>query len=189
MSISSMTNVAIARRTDDLGHGGRVPRRVHETAAATGGKAETESAGSAALKAIVTYIPTETITLYVAALAAVRAGSAVNTGARASVVSSANTAQLATFFGFLGFTPILVWLVYAGKVKTAGKTVPVTPRKWPVWEMASSLVAFAAWAYTLPDSPFSRFGWYTEALGTFVVLVTSTVLGLIAPIVQRPLKA
>lgn len=89
--------------------------------------------------------------------------------------------------GFLIAAPILVWLVYAGKVKTAGKPLPLPPRQWPAWAMIASLLAFAAWAYALPDSPFCRFGWYTEAVGAFVILAASTVLGLLAPIVQRPL--
>lgn len=184
MSISSMTNVAVGRRNDDLGVGaGDVPRGVDATSRAAAPKPEAESVGSTALKAIATYIPTEVITLYVAALAAVRAGGS-NTGSAA-----ASRGELATFYAFIAMTPIVVWLVYAGKVKTAGKAVPWSPVKWPAWEMVAAPLSFAAWAWALPDSPFTRFGWYTEALGTFIVLVTSTALGLLAPVVVRKLKA
>jgi hypothetical protein len=179
VSVSSMTNVAISRRTDSLGSGG-IPRSIADTMEAAAPKAETESTGSAALKAIVTYIPTEVITLYVAALAAVRAGH--------PSTAMPTTGELTTYWIFLGLTPVIVWLVYAGKVKTAGKRAPVDPRKWPWWEMVSATVAFVAWAYALPSSPFSRFTWYTAALGTLVLLIASTLLGLVAPIVTRPLK-
>jgi hypothetical protein len=55
--------------------------------------------------------------------------------------------------------------------------------------MITATIAFGAWAYALPDSPFSRFSWYTVALGSLVVLIASTVLGLAAPIFQKKLKA
>jgi len=183
MSISSMTNVAIARRGDDLGVGDRpVLRSIADTSAAAAPKPDTESVGSAALKAIVTYIPTEVITLYVATLAAVRAGSSTSPG------QAISNGELATFWTYLILTPVIVWAVYAGKVKTAGKALPASPSKWPWWEMFAATIAYTAWAYALPDSPFSRLSWYNVALGTLVVLVASTALGLLAPIVTRKLN-
>lgn len=182
MSITSMTNVAIARRTD-FG-GATVPKSVKEVAAATAERADTQSAGSAALKSIATYIPTEVIVLYLAALAAVRAD--LGTKATAETVASQN--ELTTFWIFLGLTPVFVWLVYGGKVKTGGAAIPYLPAEWPMWEMIAATIAFGAWAYAVPDSPFTRFEWYTVALGTFVVLVASTALGLLAPLVQQPIN-
>jgi hypothetical protein len=182
MSITSMTNVAIARRTD-FG-GATVPNSVNEVAAATAERADTQSAGSAALKSIATYIPTEVIVLYLAALAAVRAD--LGTKVTAEAVASQN--ELTTFWIFLGLTPVFVWLVYAGKVRTGGAAIPYVPAEWPMWEMIAATIAFGAWAYAVPDSPFTRFEWYTVALGTFVVLVASTALGLLAPLVQQPIN-
>lgn len=190
MSISSMTNVAISRRTDDLGRqeegAAKPPRTAIETAGATGSTEETENTGSAALKTIATFIPTEVIGLYIAALAAVRSGQGSDElGAEANLASAA---ELRTFWIFLVLTPLMAWAVYAGKVRTAGKPLPARPNTWPSWNMFASAVAFGAWAYALPDSPFTRFDWYTAALGTFVLLVASTALGLLAPIVQKPLR-
>ena len=191
MSVNSMVNIAIARRTD-IGSGKPAGLRSHrDIQRASAGTDQTETPGASALAAIVAYIPTEVIILYVAALAAVRAKdlpSGTSARVTASVVSSASSAELLTFIIFLIITPVIVWLLFAGKVKAAGKLIPASPSKWPVWEMSAAIVAFAAWAYALPDSPFSRFSWYTVALGTLVVLVVSTALGLLAPIVQRPLK-
>ena len=60
MSVSSLTNIAIARRTDELGVGpdGK-PRTAAEPAQATGDDSATQGAATAALKSIATYIPTE----------------------------------------------------------------------------------------------------------------------------------
>src|SRR5690348_3095996 len=114
-----MTNVAISRREDDLG-AKPADRTFVATMEAAAPKAATENEGSAALKAIVTYIPTEIITLYVAALAAVGTGGA-----------TPSAGEWITYWTFLCLTPIIVWTVYAGKVKTGGANVPINPTKWP----------------------------------------------------------
>lgn len=194
MSVSSLTNVAIARRTDELGMGvdGK-PATAAETAQATGDDPATQSAATAALKSIATYIPTEIITLYVAALAAL-AGSNPDMPAKPTDISQtggsiASSTDLVAFGVFLILTPVFVWLVYAAKVRNAGKDLPSKLTSWPWWEMMSSTVAFGAWAYAMPNSVFTRFDWYTAAIGTLVVLLVSTLLGLIAPVVQKRLKA
>jgi hypothetical protein len=189
-----MTNLAIARRDDALG-AATVPRSTIQVAQATGGNPATESTASAALKNIATYIPTEVITLYLAALAAVRSGIVPSGTASTSAVAKTGAAypvsqsQVVTVIVFAILTPVFVWIVYAGKVKTAGKSIPVSPRKWPFWEMVAATIAFGAWAFSLPDSPFTRFSWYSLAWASFAVLVVSTLLGLLAPIVQRTLKS
>lgn len=196
MSVSSMTNVAIARRTDTLGTG-TPPKTVRELSEATGGKSETDSTLSGALKAVATYIPTEVIALYIAALAAVRSGivpkpaeadAAERLADRAATLSIPSGAEVRTVIVFAIVTPLVVWLVYAGKAKTAGKKLPVSPRKWCLWEMFAGTAAFIAWSFALPASPFARFSWYNLTWATFVVLAVSTGLGLVAPVVQRPLK-
>jgi hypothetical protein len=183
VSISSMANVAIARRTDFGGP--LVPNTVGEVASATADRLDTQSAGSSALKSIATYIPTEVIVLFLAALAAVRADRATEGTVRGAIASQS---ELITFWIFLVLTPVFVWLVYAGKVKTGGATIPYLPTEWPAWEMFAATVAFAAWAYAVPDSPFTRFEWYSVALGSFAVLVASTALGLLAPLIQRKIS-
>lgn len=196
MSVSSMTDVAISRRTDDLGTG-RPPRTARELSEATAGKPETESALTAAAKAVATYIPTEVIGLYLAALAAVRSGVtptipnasvSEDLAQRAAILTPPSTAEIRTTVIFAVIAPIVVWLVYAGKAKTAGKNLPLRPTCWPLWEMFAATAAFVAWSFALPDSPFARFSWYNLAWATFVVLGVSTLLALFAPVFQRPLK-
>jgi hypothetical protein len=136
---------------------------------------------SAALQVITTYIPTETLTLYVAFLAVLR-------DANTQRVDS--TSALWVFYFFIAATPLFVWLVFAARLKTSGggRTLPLHPATWPVWEMFAATAAYAAWASALPDSPFAGVG-MAPAMGGIFVLVTSTLLGLAAPIFQRPLKA
>ena len=136
---------------------------------------------SAALQVITTYVPTETLALYVAFLAALRDGETQRVDA---------TSALGVFCFFIAATPLFVWLVYAARLKTSGggRTLPLHPAAWPAWEMFAATTAFAAWASGLPDSPFAG-PRMAPAIGGLLVLVTSTLLGLAAPVFQRPLKA
>jgi hypothetical protein len=145
---------------------------------------------TAALQVITTYIPTEILTLYVAVLAALR-DPKVTTGASAASANAAagGSANAETaFWVFLVLTPIAVWLVYAAKLRAAeaGRPLPADPGAWPVWEMFAATLAYVAWAVALPDSPFPS---VPQALGAVIVLTTSTLLGLAAPVFQQPIKA
>jgi len=177
-----MANVAYVRRTDvatNIIPASSAPKSAGQIASATADIPDAQSAVTTALKVIVTYIPTEILTLYVAVLAAIQDPN------RHSSRSLWNV-----FYFFLIVTPIVVWLVYAAKVNAANKPLPIRPKTWPLWEMFAATIAYAAWAFGLPDSPFKDFtDWYSPAVAGLAVLVVSTFLGLIAPVVQRPLPA
>src|ERR1035441_3398409 len=117
MSVSSMCNLAIARRNDELGTG-TVPRTTLQVAAATGGTADTENTITAALKSVATYIPTEVIALYLAVIAAVRSGATSSgtrstaTALRTGVPFTVSDAQVNTVIVFAVVTPAIVWMVY-----------------------------------------------------------------------------
>jgi hypothetical protein len=163
------------------------------TAAAT----SASTAVSAALQAITTYIPGEILTLYVAVLAAIR-----DTSTQHVAFSSA----LAAFVTFLFLTPAAVWLIYATRVRGLNPKAPL-PRSFaalPIWEMVAATLAYIAWALALPDSPFSQaispviqgvtpvtraMHAVTPAVGGVLVLITSTLLSLAAPVFKRPLSA
>lgn len=93
-----------------------------------------------------------------------------------------------TFWCFLIATPVVAWLVYAAKIKAAQKPLPIMYGTWPIWEMFAATAAYCAWAFALPNSPFLDYSWYSAPLSGVVVLVASTVLGLVAPFFQRPLN-
>ncbi|HQX52900.1 MAG TPA: hypothetical protein PLY87_19225 [Planctomycetaceae bacterium] len=179
MSISAMTNVAMARRTD-IPTTEPVPSTTAAIVEATAGTPESRQGVGGALQAIMTYIPTEILALYTSI---------------ATAIQSTNTSELTGNAGWIAFvvclciTPASVWLMYAGKVKLAGKELPISFSKWPVWEMFAATVAFAAWPYSMPNSPF-RFieGYYSPGIAAIVLPGSATVLGLLAPIVQRPLN-
>jgi hypothetical protein len=178
MSISAMTNVAFARRAD-VPPINQAPRTEGEIVAATAGTPETRNSTSQ-MQVIATYIPTEVLTLYVAVVAALRGNDAKLLGV-----------SWITFWTFVVLTPLIVWLVYAAKVRASNRPLPAWPNRWPVWEMSAATIAYVAWAFALPDSPFARdpsLGpWYNSAVAGIVVLIVSTLLGLIAPVVRRPL--
>jgi hypothetical protein len=177
MSISSMTNVAYMRRAD-VPPMNVAPRTDADIVAATSGS-ESSRAVTSQIQVIATYIPTEVLTVYVAVVAAIQ-----------NHHNGANRALWIAFGLFTVLTPIIVWMSYAAKVRAANKPLPLRPKTWPLWEMIAATVAYLAWAFALPNSPFSEFdGWYNAAVAGVVILVTSTMLGLIAPIVQQPLPA
>lgn len=148
---------------------------------AAGQPAPRQSGVNTALQTLTTYIPTEVLTLYVAAVAAL----GPLTDAQGRPIG-----RWLPFWCFLIGTPTLVWIAFATKVKSAGKPIPAHPRLWPMWEMAAAAIAFVAWAFALPDTPFLQFKdrWYSAGLAGFLVLVVSWGLGALAPLMQRPLE-
>lgn len=191
MSINALANSAAARRTD-IAPVDTVPQGLGEIAraAATPPAAEPQRQGGAvsgdssaqidtALHVLFGYIPTEVLTLYVAVLAAVHQPKGIT------------PSDWIAFWGFLVVTPVVVWLVYGAKVMAAGKPLPLAFGAWPVWEMFAATIAYCVWAFALPNTPFAQYSdsWYSAALSGVAVLVASTILGLLAPFFQRPLKA
>jgi hypothetical protein len=177
MSINAMTNVALARRTDvapldDVPHGTR------GIADAASGAATPQSPVTAALAVIVTYLPTEVLTLYVAVLAAIQ-----------TPAEPSPRGMWVTFWIFLVATPLVVWLVYAAKVRSDNKPLPLAPAQWPLWEMIAAPLSYMAWALSLPGAPFLAYVGLPTTLGAVIVLVTATLLALLAPIFQHSIKA
>ncbi len=190
MSINSMANAAASRRPD-IAPLNVIPRGLDEiaraaastptpTASTSSDQAPPTTPMDTALNVLFGYIPTEILTLYVAVLAAVQQ---VSTTSPAKVTPAA----WITFYSFLIATPVVVWLMYGAKLIAAKKSVPWQFSKWPVWEMFAATVAYCAWAFALPNSQFMEFTWYSASLSGVVVLVVSTILGLLAPFFQRPL--
>lgn len=173
MSANAMTSIAVAYRFDV---DGAVERGAKGAAEAASGSASLQDSVSNALAVIVTYIPTEVITLYVAVIAALGASDG----------SSNNNGSLTIAIVFLILSPVVVWLIYAAKLRSLGQSLPWRPRELPLWEMIAATIAFAAWAVSLPDAPFLGDLGLPTSLGAVIVLVTTTVLGLLAQLFNRP---
>ena len=178
MSVSSLTNVAYKRRKD-VAPTDSMPRSAGEVAAATGDASATQSTFTSALTALMAYIPTEILTAYVAVLAGLQV---------ADQQTQAPPGAWASFWVFLVLTPTMVWAIYAGKCRVAGKVLPTSPGKWPMWEMSAATVAFVVWAFALPNTGFADLGWYKPGLATAAVLLVTLVLAAVAPIVQQPIE-
>ncbi len=182
MSVSSMMDVAYQQR-QEVQPTGRGPRTLGETAQVTGENSETQSPVTAALESIMTYIPSEILVTYVAVVAVIHptvAGETTNSAAADWIV----------FLVFLILSPVVSWLIYAAKCVNAGKALPGAVAQWPLWEMSAATIAYVIWAATLPETPFGGFSWYSPGLAAIVLLITSMLLGLIAPlIVRKPLPS
>lgn len=189
MSINAMTNAAVARRPD-FEPAGPPPKTFADialaagtppTPAPTGGQQPAPAANglNTALQTVTTYIPTEVLTLYVSAVAVL--GSIKN-------AEGHDLGRWIPFYTFLAATPILVWIAFATKLRASSKPIPASPTKWPVWEMVAGTLAFAAWTFALPSTPFVQFNWYSSGLAGFLILVVSGGLGAVAPLMQRPLS-
>lgn len=132
---------------------------------------DTKTSIETALGVLFSYIPTEIIALYIAVVAAIK--------------STDTLSNWITFYIFLACTPIVVWLLYAAKVKKATGLIPLTLSSLPLWELIASTLAFVAWAFALPDSVFQSFAWYNQSIAGVSILLTSTVLGLISPFFDK----
>lgn len=128
-----------------------------------------------ALSMLVKYIPTESITLYVAAISA----------APALKSFSARIDELAIYWFFGILTPLLVVLIYLGKRRLANlPTIPSLP-DWPWWKTIAATIAFLVWALAVPNNPYIR-GDVKSAVAGFFAIFISTILSVLEPIFDRP---
>lgn len=114
---------------------------------------------------ITRWIPTETITMYIALLALAAPQTAHN---------SSFTSRWLLFAIVAASNPIVVLLLVMAKSKNrSGFT-------FPGFEMLVSPVAFAAWALALPDSPLRYVAHYGVRWNSAIVTITTIVITLVA---------
>ena len=123
-----------------------------------------------ALDDLVRYIPTEVITLYLAALGLVGTASEKYTG------------RWIAFATFAALTPIAVWVDWLIKRRRL-KRSPELRFSW--FNPCAATLAFVAWAFALPGTPFGDLSWYDAKWGGFVALVVSVVLGKVSALVEE----
>jgi hypothetical protein len=182
MSVSSMANMAYARRHDvkPVGEGLETTAKV---AQATGQNIETSTPTTSAISSMAAYIPTEVITVYVAVLAAIGTSApAPGSQSTATVTAMSLASPFPLYILFIILVPVIVWGLYAGTVKAAKKPIPKSIGAWPKWEMFAGTIAFAIWAAALPNSPLSEFSWFSAAVAGIAALVISMLIGVFAPL-------
>jgi hypothetical protein len=116
---------------------------------------------------ITRWIPTETITVYVALLALVAP-------LQTNVSSTNFSSRWVLFWLLVAANPVVVVLM------TMAKANSLANFKVPYFEMVIAPVAFAAWAFALPDTPLKAFAGYDIKWNSAIVTVTTISVTLIA---------
>jgi hypothetical protein len=123
------------------------------------------------------FIPTETIVLYVAYLAAL--GALIVPPGQDSCQASF-TGRWTGVIAFAAASALLALGLTYGKGLRAGQ-----PFKWPIFEMIVAPIAFCAWAFSLPDTPFMDICSYSTAWGAFIVLATTVSIAVVAWVLNK----
>lgn len=127
------------------------------------------------LDALVQYIPTESITLYVASMSAEEALSSIFPISKESL-----------YWFFCLLTPILFFLIYVGERKNTGLTPFPKWRKLPWWKLVACTIAFAAWALAIPGAPYlNDRGASGGVVAALIALFASTILSLLEPVFEH----
>jgi hypothetical protein len=129
---------------------------------------------SNAFDSLANYIPTEAVTLYVAATSAMLA----------LTETFAWITEAGVYWSFVCLTPILFLIIFCGKRREANLSLFPQIAKWPWWKLIASTVAFAVWALAIPTTPYLQ-GAAGGAVAAFGAVFVSTVLTLLQPIFER----
>jgi len=114
---------------------------------------------------ITRWIPTETITIYVVLLALL---------APLAGHSPSFTSRWVLFSIITAANPVVVLLL------TMARTRGGAAFRFPVFEMTIASVAFAAWAFSLPDTPLSSISGYEIKWNTAILTGTTISIALLA---------
>jgi uncharacterized membrane protein len=128
------------------------------------------SAATNLISQITRWIPTETITVYVALLALL---------APLAGHSPSFTSRWVLFSIITASNPVVVILLTMAKTKSGDAF------KCPVFEMIIASVAFAAWAFALPDTPLSSISGYAIKWNTAILTGTTIAIALLANALHR----
>ena len=132
-----------------------------------------ETKASNALDALARYIPTEMVTLYVAASAAMP-----------ELKASLGVSEANVYWSFGLLTPILFLLILAGKRRGCGLPAFPALKTWPWWKLIASAIAFLVWALAIPTTPYLT-GDAGKVVAAFAAVFVSTFLTLVEPVVER----
>lgn len=97
-----------------------------------------------AINALVKYIPTEVVTLYIACVSALPAVK--------SDFSEVTAVRM--YWVFVALTPVFFILVYYNQLAVANQPFPKLSQ-WPWWRIVASTIAFSVWALAVPNDFFS----------------------------------
>jgi hypothetical protein len=155
MSVNSMVD-------SFLGPLARAPRELEQTARRSGDQL------SAAVKRVVTYIPTEVVATYILLVDLLRE-------------NVDRMWQWVLFWLFLLATPLAVWVTFVAKIKRADRETKLSNLPiWPWWPMIAATISFGAWAIALPGSVINTLPWFRPAMGAVTIVLAAFVVGLLS---------
>lgn len=133
-----------------------------------GGGAEEPAGGTAdVLSRLTLFIPTEAVALYVAILP-------FTVPKDIPLTKQDFTSRWILAIG-VGVVAVLFGVgIYRRAVIERGERF-----RWPIRRTATLLIAYGAWVFAIPASPFNSFGWYTGALGAAVGIAATTAIALV----------
>ncbi len=175
MSINHSTNDVLKQSTDFRAAVQTSTGATPDNMRAASERAIQDNSATSTLSKLVKYIPTESVTLYVAAVAA---GPALH-----SIWAWMTPEAIYWFFG--GLTPIL-WLLILMTKRQANK-LPRLPSLslWLVWNLIASSIAFLVWALAVPNGPYLQ-GENAGVIAGFLAVFISSLLSIADPLVGRP---
>ena len=141
------------------------------------GQKKTEPKSSAAFEALARYIPTEIVTLYIAAASAMEA--------LKQALPSVNETN--TYWFFVAITPLVFLIVLAGKRVANDLSAWPGFGGIPYWKLCAATVAFAVWALAVPTTPYFQ-GAAGGAIAAFFATFVSVFLSLLSPVFEKPKK-
>jgi hypothetical protein len=142
-----------------------------DTAKTAGGT----SVGASALSQLIKYVPTETITLYLAVEAALGPITAPKGKPVYDADFRARWIWLAILAAATGL--LAIGLIY----RSQKQLDPNGSFKWPIIEPVASVAAFMVWALSLPTTPLLNLhGYNADVWGPIVLLAGTTVIATVA---------
>jgi hypothetical protein len=142
-----------------------------DTAKTAGGT----SIGASGLSQLTKYVPTETITLYLAVAAALGP-------IMAPKGKPVYDADFRARWIWLAILAVATGLLAIGLIYRSQKQLdPNGPFKWPIIEPVASVAAFLVWALSLPTTPLLNLHGYDAVVwGPIVLLAGTTVIATVA---------
>ena len=117
------------------------------------------------------FIPTESVTLYVAAIGIAAAAGGDNLPL---------ILQPIFLYWLCAVLTPLIFLILLVRARALNQQ-SLLPDKWPIWKIVAATIAFLVWALAVPGSPYLNFTG-GPAIAAIGALFVSTFLGLLDPI-------
>ena len=141
------------------------------------------------LAGLTKYIPTESMTLYIATVSAQKAISEAlgYTGTGEQTAKGMALIAESGYWAFVILTPILMAIFFLRRIVLAGQTITeIQLKDYPWWKIVASTLAFSVWALAVPSSNSNMEQSATAGVVYgFLAMVVSTFLSLIEPFFEK----